>query len=207
MGADDSHERFLETLEAVQALLDLVTKREQEINLLYERIEMLEGKQAKRNDDFATLGWNEDLALKELGNGAEGTPADDELQQGGILIIESLMPMQLKIREMLAGGGFPILGEVGSIGEAMKFMESQKPDMVILGSLPREDAGFDALKDMRDLNPELKVIIITDVDQLKGLIVALQYKDVEVLSKPINRLRLLEMADSLLNQPSACPET
>jgi len=207
MVADDLHERFLETLDAIQALLELITKREQEINLLYERIEMLEGEQVKRNDDFATLGWNEDLDLEGLGDGTKGTPVDDDLPQGGILIIESLMPMRLKIREMLVGGGFQILGEVGSIGDALEFMESRKPDMVILGSLPRGDAGFDALKDMRDLNPELKAIIITDADLLEGLIAALQYNDVEVMSKPINRLRLLEMADSLLNQPSACPET
>ena len=48
MDTKDFQERYFESLDAVQALLELITKREEEVNSLYVRVESLEKELEKR---------------------------------------------------------------------------------------------------------------------------------------------------------------
>jgi len=201
MSADDQHNRFILTLEVVQTLLALITRREHEINILYERIESLQSGNKADNKD-AISNWTNEVAsaagLQSVSRTLLEPPA------GGVLIIDSLMPMRLKLREIITGGGFTIAGEVESLQEALKIMQNRSPDLIVIGDLDSTGRGLDLLRVMREINPDLKTIIITEFRKMKEMLTTVQHSsDVEIMSKPVNRLRLVEMVHSLLNRSSA----
>lgn len=200
MSADDQHERFILSLEVVQTLLALITRREQEINILYERIESLQSEN-KADNENAISNWTNEVASAAGFKNVSHTPL--ESPAGGVLIIDSLMPMRLKLREIITGGGFPIAGEVENLQKALKIMQDRRPDMIVIGNLDSTGRGLDLLRVMREINPDLKTIIITEFQKMKKMLTTIQHSDVEILSKPVNRLRLVETVHSLLNRSTA----
>ena len=121
MSSGDQHNRFIWSLEVVQTLLALITRREQEINILYERIESLQSENKAGNKD-AISNWTNEVASAAGFKSASHSPL--EPPGGGVLIIDSLIPMRLKLREIITGGGFHIAGEVENLQEALKIFNS-----------------------------------------------------------------------------------
>lgn len=200
MSSGDQHNRFIWSLEVVQTLLALITRREQEINILYERIESLQSEN-KAGNKGAISNWTNEVASAAGLKSASHSPL--EPPGGGVLIIDSLKPMRLKLREIITGGGFPIAGEVENLHEALKIMQYQKTDMIVIGNLDSTGRGLNLLQVMREINPDLKTIIITEFQKMKEILTTIQHNDVEILSKPVNRLRLVETVYSLLNRSTA----
>ena len=200
MSSDDQHNRFIWSLEVVQTLLALITRREQEINILYERIESLQSDNKTDNKD-AISNWTNEVASAAGLQSVSRTPL--EQPGGGVLIIDSLIPMRLKLREIITGGGFPIAGEVENLPEALKIMQDRRLDMIVIGNLDSTGKGLDLLQVMREINPDLKTIIITEFQKMKEMLTTVQHSDMEILSKPVNRLRLVETVHSLLNRSTA----
>ena len=200
MSSENQQNRFIYSLEVVQTLLALITRREHEINILYERIESLLSKNKTDNKD-AISDWTNEVAsaagLQSVSDTSLKPPG------GGVLIIDSLVPMRLKLREIITGGGFTIAGEAESLQEALKIMQDRRPDLIVIGDLASTGRGLDLLLVMREINPDLKTIIITEFQKLKETLTTVQHSDVEILSKPINRLRLVETMYSLLNRSTA----
>lgn len=200
MSSDDQHNRFITSLEVVQTLLALITRREREINILYERIESLQSEN-KADDKDSISNWTNEVASAAGFTDVSPTPL--EPPGGGVLIIDSLMPMRLKLREIIMGGGFPIAGEVENLQEALKTLQDRRPDMIVIGNLDAAGRGLNLLQVMRAINPDLKTIIITEFQKMKEMLTTVQHNDMEILSKPVNRLRLVETVHSLLNRSTA----
>jgi two-component system chemotaxis response regulator CheY len=189
-------ERYLETLDAVQALLELITRREKEINALYGRIETLEEELGKRDKIIGVL----------KGSSSEGTPG---MQSGNAvsneygndipmaLLVDPMPRMRLILKEIITSAGYMIVGEAGDLRSAVTLTKHGKPDLVIINARLGNDSGLDALKQMREVIPELKAILITDGPDPIIVISALEQGVADIIPKPINRLRLHELARSL----------
>ncbi len=57
--------------------------------------------------------------------------------------------------------GFTVLGEAGNSDEALKFLHRRRCDLIILDiSMPGKN-GMELLKELRELYPQLKILILT----------------------------------------------
>ena len=71
-----------------------------------------------------------------------------------------------------------------------------RPDLVIISAKLGAENGIDVLKGLRMMYPGLKAILLTASPF--DVLAAAQVGEPNVLAKPINRLRLLELARSML---------
>jgi two-component system chemotaxis response regulator CheY len=194
--SDDMRERFLETLDVVQAILELLTKKEQEINTLYERVESLETEIDKRSKEVAILKW------KDKEHPAPGAEAEEEAGDdgfGGVLLVEPVLPMRLSMKEILSSSGFTISGEATSLADAITLVHEKRPLVVILSARLKDSTGLNALKKLREHTPDLKAVLVTDTGDIKEVLSAVKMGRIEVLAKPLNRLRLVETVRSLFS--------
>ena len=189
--AEEYREKLLETLDAVETLLDIISGHESEINSLYERIEKLQA-------EIAGLKGEKEKPTGE-------TPAMAEflarIGAPGVLLVDPLIPLRLSIREILINSGFYVIGEASDSQQAVALAKRIKPDLVIISAKLGNENGLDALKNLRGLYPGLKAILLT-ASPIDVLSVA-QKGESNVLVKPINRLRLLEMARTVIKGKDA----
>ena len=183
---DDYREKLLGTLDAVETLLNIISGHETEINSLYERIEKLQ-------EENAGLRGGKERAAAEMVVMAELL---EKIDAPGVLIVDPLIPVRLSIREILANSGFYVIGEAGDSQQAVTLAKRIKPDLVIISAKLGNGNGIEVLKNLRGIYPGLKAILLTSSSF--DVLAAAQLSEARVLAKPINRLRLLELARSMI---------
>jgi len=198
MEYESLQERYFESLEAVQGLLDLIGRRENEINALYARIEGLESELERRDKIIRVLeGGKGDARTKD-----KDTNAPDRIDgKGPMAVLVDPMPrMRLILKEIIIGAGFTVAGEARDIKTAVELTKHEKPDLVIINSKLGAESGLEALKKMREVIPGLKAILITDGPDPAAVISGMEQGVADIIPKPINRLRLHELAISLVGK-------
>lgn len=75
------------------------------------------------------------------------------------------------------------------ITQIIPFFLEHKPDLVILGTCVSSDNGIDIMKEIREYNKEIKIIIIGKTDALKKELLREGAND--FLVKPVSREQLL----------------
>ncbi len=198
MEYDDLQLRYFDTLESVQALLDMITKREMEMNEVYKRVEHLEKELEKRDKIIGVLkkydrGYDRSRIPSMTGLRNTGGPS--------ALIVDAVSRMRLVLKEIITSAGYIVIGEADDINGSVSMATHGKPDLVILNAKLGKENGFDALREMRKVLPELKAIIITDGPDPLAVLAALEQGVADIIPKPISRLRLHELAKSLATHP------
>jgi len=201
MEYDDLQRRYLESLDAIQALLNLLAKRENEINALYSRLEDLEVGLEKRDRIISILkvGRSEALPNNKKNIAPNGTGSERPLA----VLVDPVPRMRIILKEIITSAGFIVVGEAVNTETAVRLTKQGKPDLVILSSKLGSESGLEALKKMREVIPELKAILITEGSDSKTVILAMEQGVANIIPKPINRLRLHELAVALAKGNSA----
>jgi len=85
-----------------------------------------------------------------------------------ILLIEDSAFQRSFIKKLLVGAGYKNIVLAASGEEGLKKYKSEKPDLVLLDLILPTMTGSDVLKALRklnDVNPDVKVIVVTVVSQ------------------------------------------
>ncbi|MDE6053811.1 MAG: response regulator, partial [Lachnospiraceae bacterium] len=91
-----------------------------------------------------------------------------------VLIVDDASFMRMTIKKMIEPEGYTVAGEAGNGVEAVqKYMELQ-PDVVMLDITMPEMNGVDALKRMKEYDPNAKVIICSAMGQQAMVAQAIQ---------------------------------
>lgn len=82
-----------------------------------------------------------------------------------VLIVDDAAFMRITLKSMLENNGFEVVGEAenGIIG-VQKYVELN-PDVVTMDITMPEMSGIDALKEMKKINPNVKVVMISAMGQ------------------------------------------
>jgi len=114
-----------------------------------------------------------------------------------ILVVDDSPVLRVMLQEMLRSLGHEVIAEASSAAEALQAFSEHKPDLVTLDiSLPDKD-GLTVLKELRRIDPGVKVLIVTGNDQ-KGLEAdAMALKALGVLHKPFDASELAAMFEKL----------
>lgn len=108
-----------------------------------------------------------------------------------VLLVDDLLFMRLILRDILEKEGFTVAGEAKNGAEALALYGEIKPDVVLLDiTMPVMD-GLTALKKIRTLDPEAKVIMCSSLGQDRYIIRAIQLGARDFVVKPFTPDRIL----------------
>ena len=94
------------------------------------------------------------------------------------------------IRTVLERSGYTVFGEAGNSAEAIAGLDKGSPDLVLLDILLPGESGLEILKKMREKQPEIRVLIVTAVNQDTINQEAKDLGAVGILYKPFDPLEL-----------------
>jgi two-component system chemotaxis response regulator CheY len=115
-----------------------------------------------------------------------------------VLIVDDALIMRRRISEIAVHSGWLIAGEAGDGEEAVKLYQETKPDLVTLDIvMPRMD-GVEALRQIRELDPQAKVVMVTAVNQKEKLAECIGLGAIDFIVKPFEKENLVQFFEKSL---------
>lgn len=115
-----------------------------------------------------------------------------------ILIVDDAAFMRMMIKDILSKNGYQVVGEASDGVQAVeKFKESQ-PDLVTMDITMPEMDGITALKELKKIDPNVKVIMCSAMGQQSMVIDAIQAGAKDFIVKPFQADRVLEAISKAL---------
>lgn len=110
-----------------------------------------------------------------------------------LLVVDDALIMRKLIRGVAVEAGWEIAGEAGNGEEAVRLYEQLRPDLVTMDLVMPVMGGLEALRLIREMDPEARVIVVTAVDQKQTLMDAIRDGATDYIVKPFERSRVLNL--------------
>ncbi len=115
-----------------------------------------------------------------------------------ILVVDDAAFMRLNIKQMLDANGHEMVGEASNGIEAVEIYPKVKPDIVLMDITMPEMNGIEALKRIKVLDPDSKVIICSAVGQQVMVAESIKYGAETFIVKPFTKDVLLAAIDKVI---------
>ena len=117
-----------------------------------------------------------------------------------VLIVDDSATMRAAIAMVLRSQGYDVAGEAGDVDKALSLYASLRPDLVTMdivmpsptGEIKPETAGLEAIKRLRQSDPNARIIMISAMTQKEYVAEAIKSGAKDFVSKPFNPMRLRE---------------
>ncbi len=109
-----------------------------------------------------------------------------------ILVVDDAAFMRMMIKDILSKNGFEVVGEAADGSQAIEKYRELQPDLVTMDITMPEMDGITALKEIRQMNPNAKVIMCSAMGQQAMVIDAIQAGAKDFIVKPFQADRVLE---------------
>lgn len=130
----------------------------------------------------------------ELDKGPEGKDKGEQkgipqsgsaiLQQKSLIVDDQSM-IRLSLKKLFEKEGFAVL-TASSGGAALKILERETPEIVVLDVRLPDASGIDLLRTIKEINPETVVIMITGHADIKSSVEAMKMGAYDFLEKPLD---------------------
>lgn len=117
-----------------------------------------------------------------------------------IMLVDDAAFMRMMVKNSLKSGGFDdaTFVEAQDGLEAVNKYETEKPDLVIMDiTMPNMD-GLQALKKIREMDPNAKVVMCTAMGQESMVVEAIKSGAKDFVVKPFNKERICETVKTIL---------
>jgi len=114
-----------------------------------------------------------------------------------ILIVDDAEFLRVRISKMLVGEGFEVTEAENGL-KAIESYKSKKPDMVLMDVTMPEMDGLTALKELRKIDPNAKVVMLTALGQESVVLEAVKSGAKDFIVKPFDRDRVMSAINKLL---------
>ncbi len=108
-----------------------------------------------------------------------------------VLLVDDAAFMRMTIRKMIEEDGYTIVGEAGNGVEAVQKYMDIRPDVVMLDITMPEMNGVDALKRIKEFDPNAKVIMCSAMGQQVMVAQAIQCGAKDFIVKPFQKDRII----------------
>ncbi len=115
-----------------------------------------------------------------------------------VLITDDALFMRVTLKNILTEHGCEVVGEAANGREAISLYQELKPDLVTMDITMPEMDGISALKGIREIDPEAKIIMCTAMGQKNMVVEAIQAGAKDFIVKPFQPDRVVEAVDKLL---------
>ncbi len=123
-----------------------------------------------------------------------------------LLVVDDAMFMRQRIKDVALDAGWEIAGEAKDGEEALEIYRREKPDLVTLDIvMPRMD-GVAALKQLRQQDPQARVVMVSAVNQKEKLAECVQAGAVDFIVKPFEKTVLRSFFEKALQAESQVQE-
>ncbi|MEY3031663.1 MAG: response regulator [Planctomycetia bacterium] len=119
-----------------------------------------------------------------------------------LLVVDDAMIMRAIIKDTAKKAGWEIVGEATNGAEAVTQFRELKPDMTTLDIVMPEMDGVEALRVIRDEDPQARVVMISAIDQRAKLNECIQLGALDFIVKPFDKQRLLSLFQTYLSSES-----
>jgi two-component system, chemotaxis family, chemotaxis protein CheY len=114
-----------------------------------------------------------------------------------LLVVDDALFMRKIIRGVASEAGWEIAGEAANGEEAVTLYEQLKPDLVTLDLVMPIMGGLEALRRIREFDPEAQIIVVTALDQKQALMDSIRDGALDFIVKPFERQRVLNLLHKL----------
>lgn len=109
-----------------------------------------------------------------------------------ILIVDDAAFMRMMIRDILTKNGYEVCGEANDGAQAIERYKELHPDLITMDITMPEMDGIHALKEIKKLDPNAKVIMCSAMGQQAMVIDAIQAGAKDFIVKPFQPDRVIE---------------
>ncbi|MFB9273600.1 two-component system response regulator [Cohnella sp. CIP 111063] len=109
-----------------------------------------------------------------------------------ILIVDDAAFMRMMIRDILTKNGYEVVGEAQDGAQAIEKYKDLNPDLITMDITMPEMDGIAALKEIRKLDSNAKVIMCSAMGQQAMVIDAIQAGAKDFIVKPFQADRVIE---------------
>jgi len=112
-----------------------------------------------------------------------------------IMIVDDSLIIRDKLRDILEGGGYQVVGEAENYEQAIRIFHETKPDLVTLDIVIGQPDGIEVLKTLRSLDKNCLIVMVTALQQARLVKQAIDYGANNYLVKPFNKERVLGLLE------------
>ena len=117
----------------------------------------------------------------------------------GILIVDDAAFMRMMVKDILVKNGFQVLGEAENGTKAIEKYKELSPDLVIMDITMPEVDGIQAVKEIKKINPNAKIVMCSAMGQQAMVIEAIQAGAKDFIVKPFQADRVVEAVRKVLS--------
>jgi two-component system chemotaxis response regulator CheY len=109
-----------------------------------------------------------------------------------VLITDDASFMRMMLRNILEKNGYEVIGEAVNGADAIEKYRILQPDFVTMDITMPEMNGIDAVKGIKAVNAQAKIIMVSAMGQQELIMDALKAGAKDFIVKPFNETRILE---------------
>lgn len=109
-----------------------------------------------------------------------------------VLIVDDAAFMRMMIKDILSKNGYTVVGEAENGAVAVEKYPDLNPDLVIMDITMPEMDGLQAVREIRKLAPQARIIMCSAMGQQAMVIDAIQSGAKDFIVKPFQADRVLE---------------
>lgn len=109
-----------------------------------------------------------------------------------VLIVDDTAFMRKLLKNILFSAGFDIAGEAENGKQAVELYKQLKPDIVTMDIVMPEMNGIEALKEIKKIDPNAKVVMCTAVGQEQMMKMAIKLGAKGYIVKPFQAPKVIE---------------
>ncbi|OHW62770.1 chemotaxis protein CheY [Andreesenia angusta] len=115
-----------------------------------------------------------------------------------ILVVDDAAFMRMMIKEILTKNGFDVVGEAENGAKAVEKYKELNPDLVIMDITMPEMDGIQAVKAIKEVDGNAKVVMCSAMGQQAMVIEAIQAGARDFIVKPFQADRVVEAIKKVL---------
>jgi two-component system chemotaxis response regulator CheY len=116
----------------------------------------------------------------------------------GILIVDDASFMRMMIKDILTKNGFEVVGEAENGAKAVEKFKELDPELVIMDITMPEMDGIQAVKEIKSVDPNVKIVMCSAMGQQAMVIEAIQAGAKDFIVKPFQADRVIEAVKKVL---------
>jgi len=117
---------------------------------------------------------------------------------GRILVVDDTLFMRTLLKNILFSGGHTIVGEAENGEDAIAKYQELNPDLVTMDIVMPKKNGIDALKGIKTIDPNARVIMCTAVGQEQMVKLAVKSGAKGYIVKPFQAPKVIEEVKNVL---------
>lgn len=120
-----------------------------------------------------------------------------------VLIADDALFARILLRKIFTDGGHEVIGEASTGREAVEKYAELRPDVVTLDIIMPDMDGIEALRKIKEIDPNARVVMITSVDSEKKVVECIEAGALGYIIKPFEPSQVLSEINRVLSKRSA----